>query len=132
MKADDGKLDNVVSFKSSCESTVQETASLEQTGEIASANTEIYGSQKDNNFSLIRMQLVQIENQQSNLLEILQVCSLYFVQDNFFYVSFKYSHNIPAFEMLSLVVNEVCDLSSQVLSYLIMIFGPLLNDAYSI
>lgn len=72
MKADDGKLDNVVSFKSSCESTVQETASLEQTGEIASANTEIYGSQKDNNFSLIRMQLVQIENQQSNLLEILQ------------------------------------------------------------
>ncbi|KAM0939034.1 putative MT-associated protein TORTIFOLIA1/SPIRAL2 [Dioscorea sansibarensis] len=72
MKTEDGKLDKVVSLKSSCESTVQETASLEQTGEIASANTELCGSQKDNNLSLIRMQLVQIENQQSNLLEILQ------------------------------------------------------------
>ncbi|KAJ0983828.1 hypothetical protein J5N97_002184 [Dioscorea zingiberensis] len=72
MKTNEGKLDKVVSLKSSCESTVQETASLEPTGEIVSANTEPYGNQKDSNLSLICMQLVQIENQQSNLLDILQ------------------------------------------------------------
>lgn len=52
---------------------LQETGSLESTVGANTKDDELNAGHKDSDLSLIRMQLVQIENQQSNLLELLQV-----------------------------------------------------------
>ncbi|CAL9124569.1 TORTIFOLIA1-like protein 4 [Musa acuminata AAA Group] len=51
---------------------LQETGSLESTVGANTKDDELNAGHKDSDLSLIRMQLVQIENQQSNLLELLQ------------------------------------------------------------
>nr|RWW51397.1 hypothetical protein BHE74_00042261 [Ensete ventricosum] len=51
----------------------QETGSLESPVGANTKDDELNAGHKDSDLSLIRMQLVQIENQQSNLLELLQV-----------------------------------------------------------
>ncbi|KAJ8470256.1 hypothetical protein OPV22_024599 [Ensete ventricosum] len=50
----------------------QETGSLESPVGANTKDDELNAGHKDSDLSLIRMQLVQIENQQSNLLELLQ------------------------------------------------------------
>lgn len=45
---------------------------------VSTAAEEVYENQKDaEDMSLIREQLLQIENQQSSLLDLLQVCTVY-------------------------------------------------------
>lgn len=54
----------------------EEAGSSEVVDEATAAIDKFHGGPKDGDFSLIRMQLVQIENQQSSLLNLLQVTIL--------------------------------------------------------
>ncbi|KAG1364023.1 putative TORTIFOLIA1-like protein 5 [Cocos nucifera] len=60
----------------SCVAPFQDTGSLESTAVADNTTDDLSAAHKDGDLSLIRMQLVQIENQQSSLLELLQVTSL--------------------------------------------------------
>lgn len=66
---------NVAGLKSVSHVPNQETAQLEQTigANMKEDDLNAGHNDKDGNLSTIRMQLMQIENQQSNLLELLQV-----------------------------------------------------------
>lgn len=66
---------NVAGLKSASHVPNQETAQLEQTigANMKEDDLNAGHNDKDDNLSMIRMQLMQIENQQSNLLELLQV-----------------------------------------------------------
>ncbi|KAG6485094.1 TORTIFOLIA1-like protein 3 [Zingiber officinale] len=65
---------NVAGLKSASHAPNQETAQLEQTMEASMKEDDLNAehNDKDGNLTMIKMQLMQIENQQSNLLELLQ------------------------------------------------------------
>jgi hypothetical protein len=61
---------------------------LEEISEVE-GRSERYAVQKDESLSEIRTQLLQIENQQSSLLDLLQVVFLYSVGSYILHVSFR-------------------------------------------